>query len=84
MSVPLPHPSPAPPPLGPYPRVRGPGVDPPPNLTTQVPIRVFVTPALPKGATGKIQRRTMAGHFMPQGVQQAAVAAAPAGVRSKL
>jgi len=33
----------------------------------KVPIRVFVTKALPKGATGKIQRRAMAGHFMPNG-----------------
>ncbi|GAX79947.1 hypothetical protein CEUSTIGMA_g7386.t1 [Chlamydomonas eustigma] len=41
----------------------------------KVPIRVFITEALPKGATGKIQRRNMAGHFMPGST---AVPAAPA------
>jgi hypothetical protein len=30
----------------------------------QVPQQIFITDKLPKGATGKIQRRNMPGHFL--------------------
>lgn len=30
----------------------------------QVPQQIFITDKLPKGATGKIQRRNMVGHFI--------------------
>lgn len=30
----------------------------------QVPDQIFITDKLPKGATGKIQRRHMVGHFI--------------------
>jgi acyl-coenzyme A synthetase/AMP-(fatty) acid ligase len=33
----------------------------------KVPTRVFITNQLPKGPTGKIQRRTMAAFFFPKG-----------------
>ncbi|KAG1660672.1 hypothetical protein FOA52_006833 [Chlamydomonas sp. UWO 241] len=46
----------------------------------KVPIRVFVTKALPKGATGKVQRRIMASHFMPNG---AGAAGGPASAPPK-
>ena len=33
----------------------------------QVPEQMFITDKLPKGATGKIQRRHMVGHFIGKG-----------------
>ncbi len=33
----------------------------------QVPEQIFITDKLPKGATGKIQRRHMVGHFIGKG-----------------
>ncbi len=32
-----------------------------------MPQQIFITDKLPKGATGKIQRRNMAGHFIGSG-----------------
>jgi acyl-coenzyme A synthetase/AMP-(fatty) acid ligase len=51
----------------------------------QVPTMIFFADALPKTATGKIQRRHMVTHFITNGPKQAQPAAgAGAGVRSKL
>lgn len=37
----------------------------------QVPEQMFITDKLPKGATGKIQRRHMVGHFIGKGGSKA-------------
>lgn len=35
-----------------------------PSIPLQVPVQIFITDTLPKGPTGKVQRRFMADHFI--------------------
>ncbi len=42
------------------------------DAAIQVPEQIFITDRLPKGATGKIQRRNMVGHFMGNKSKKAA------------
>lgn len=50
----------------------------------KVPTRIFVTDQIPKGPTGKIQRRTMASFFFPTGSNKSQSSPPAGGPQSKL